>query len=439
MGSACCVAARDRTITNGPSTEVLQRNVRYSPSWSIRWDNRGRVAGEDTSVNWFPDGVNRNDGLDIKSGTTVETTYASEEGSPLDNSRTMTWQKSPISERSDGVSRLPLSDQSHSRNFPSSEVKESTESPAISDPSPTKLSPSVHSISSFSASPLSSRSHLLPSSSTPSRWARCSPGHQLLRQASDSRIPGHKSPSFSMSDETSLVPGWSNESTRGSIGGSSDGWSIPGTAFSELTTTSHREGRSFDSESFGFNRGGITRSSSRLLSSPSIDMQTCGVCSKLLTDKSSWGSQKIFATNELAVVAVLICGHVYHAECLEHMTPEINKYDPACPVCTFGENQALKLSEKALRAELDLKHKNKRSRKRIVNSDLDGDSFVFGEKSNGLESKGLKMISTSSMKGSLGKPFLKRHFSFGSKGARLVSENHSTRKKGFFWSKSSKE
>lgn len=169
-------------------------------------------------------------------------------------------------------------------------------------------------------------------------------------------------------------------------------------------------------------------------------MRTCGVCSKLLTEKSSWGSQKIIATNELAVVAILVCGHVYHAECLENMTPEINRYDPACPVCTFGEKQVLKLSEKALRAEMDLKARNKRWRNQIVSSgDLGSHSGVLeGRKSGGIEEKGLKMVSSSSMKSSFGKPFLTRHFSFGSKGTKSLSENHSTRKKAFFWSKSSK-
>lgn len=445
MGSACCVAARDRTITNGPSCEVMQhRNVRYSPSWSFRWDNRGRVAGEvDTSASWFADGPNRNGGLENKS----ETTYASDGGSPLENFQTVTWQKSPVSEGTAGNLTTPASDQSISRNI-SVEVKESTGSPGVSDPSPAKLSPTLPSPSptlpspsSLSTSPVSSQSHILPATSTPSRWSRGSPGHHLLRQVSDSRIPGLKSPNYSISEERPpfVLPVWNNDSIRGSYGGSSDGWSMH--AFSELMATSRRERWSFDSESLGFNRDKITRSSSRISASPSIDLQTCGVCAKLLTERSSWGGQKIIASNELSVVAVLICGHVYHAECLENMTAEINKYDPACPVCTFGEKQTLKLSEKALKAEMDLKAKNKRSRNRVVDSDLDGETVVFDHrKSSGREGKGPKLGSSSSMKSSLGKPFLRRHFSFGSKGTKSFSESHqSTRKKGFFWAKSSRE
>lgn len=305
----------------------------------------------------------------------------------------------------------------------------------MSYPSPAKLSVSLPSTSSLSASPLSSQYHLPPASSTPSKWPRYSPRHQLLRQVSDGRIPGNKSPSYhSISEDRVTLPSWSNESARGSRGGSSDSWSMH--AFSELMATSNRERWSFDSESFGFNREKITRSSSRISASPSVDLQTCGICSKLLTEKSSWSGQKFIANNELSVVAVLTCGHAYHAECLDHMTPDINKYDPACPVCTFGEKQIHKLSEKALKAEMDLKARNRRSRNRVL--DLDSDSVVFDRlKGSGHQGKGPKMASSSSMRSSSGKPFLRR-LSFGSKSARTLSENHSTRKKGFFWAKSIK-
>ncbi|KAG8368207.1 hypothetical protein BUALT_Bualt15G0021200 [Buddleja alternifolia] len=432
MGAACCVAAKDRTITNGPPGESFQRQVRYSPTWSFRWDNRGRVAGEETSTNWLHDGSCGNDRMEVKSGTTVETAFASEEGSPLDSFRSLAWQKSPVSERNAGILRLPSSDQSISQNIV--EEKESTESPPVTYPSPIKLSPSVPSVSSLSTSPLSSQGRLLPPNSTPSRWHHRSPGHRLLRQVSDSRVPEYKSPTFSISEEGSLFlpPGWSNDSTRGSNGGSSDTWSIPG--FSELMTT-RRERWSFDSETSSLNRDKITRSSGR----NSFDIQTCGVCTKLLTERSSWGwsSQKIISTNELAVVSVLTCGHVYHAECLEYMTPEINKYDPSCPVCTFGEKRAAKMSEKALKAEMESKAR-KRSRKRVVDSDLSSEIVFDNHKSGGGEGKGPKMSSSSSMKNSLGKPFLRRHFSFGSKPSRSMSENQSSLKKGFFWAKSSK-
>lgn len=109
MGSVCCVAARDGTLENESSSEILRRNVRYSPSWNFRWDNRGRVAGEETSVSWYLDGVSRNDGLENKSETVVETAHASEAGSPAENFQPLPWAKSPLSEGSAVRRRTPVS------------------------------------------------------------------------------------------------------------------------------------------------------------------------------------------------------------------------------------------------------------------------------------------------------------------------------------------
>lgn len=104
MGSVCCVAARDKTIPNGSSGEILHRNIRYSPTWSFRWDNRGRVAGEEASIGWLSDGISRNDGSENK----YEPSFA-EEGSPLEHFQRCTWQKSQISEGTAGHVRTPAS------------------------------------------------------------------------------------------------------------------------------------------------------------------------------------------------------------------------------------------------------------------------------------------------------------------------------------------
>lgn len=50
MGSVCCVSGRDATTSEAANTEILRRTIQYSPSWGTRWDNRGRVAGEDAAV-----------------------------------------------------------------------------------------------------------------------------------------------------------------------------------------------------------------------------------------------------------------------------------------------------------------------------------------------------------------------------------------------------
>lgn len=109
MGAACCVAAKDRTITDGSPSESLQRHAHYSPTWSFRWDNRGRIGGEETHATWSHDGGCANDRMEVKSGTTVETVFASEEGSPIDSFQSVAWQKSPISEGNGGISRLSSS------------------------------------------------------------------------------------------------------------------------------------------------------------------------------------------------------------------------------------------------------------------------------------------------------------------------------------------
>lgn len=249
---------------------------------------------------------------------------------------------------------------------------------------------------------------------------------------------GFKSPSnFDVSEETPVFPSWSNEYGMHSGGGSSEYCSRPG--FTEQTGNSPMERWSFDSESFGFNCERLARFSNRFSTSP-VDSQTCGVCSNLLTEKSSWSSQNIVVNNDLCVVSVLICGHVYHAECLESMTPEINKYDPACPVCTFGEKQTRKLFEKTLKAEMDSKARNKKSRNQIMDNDMDDGSVVYDHfRDKKRQSKSPRMDSSTSKRSSSGKPFLSRHFSFGSKSSKSMLDNHPTRKKGFFWAKSSRE
>uniref|UniRef100_A0A2P2LCK8 RING-type domain-containing protein n=1 Tax=Rhizophora mucronata TaxID=61149 RepID=A0A2P2LCK8_RHIMU len=436
MGGACCIAARDRSIVGGPRSEILQRNIRHSPTWSFRWDNRGRVAGEETSISWFPDGMSRNHGPGVKH----QSPFTSQDGSSLENFQS-SWNKSSVSEGTAEHVTTPASDQFISRNISTGtsleQVKETTEFHAVSNPSPMNLSVSLPLTSSSSTSSLSSKSCLHPAGSVTQSWLpHHSPGNQLTRQISDTQVSGLKSPNgISVNDERPTVPSWSNDSSRGSYSGPSDGWSMH--AFSELMATSHRERWSFDNESLGFHQE-KSRSSIRTSDAPYIDLQTCGVCSRLLTEKSLWSTQKLIATNELSVVSVLTCGHVFHAECLETMTPEMDKYDPACPVCTLGEKHIFKLSQKALKVEMDWKAKNKRSRNQALVGDLDGDPDMFDcQKASGHERKGPKMDSSSSMKGSLVMPFLRRHFSFQSKGSRSLTD-HTTKKKGFFWTRSMK-
>ncbi|XP_048438814.1 uncharacterized protein LOC125476581 [Pyrus x bretschneideri] len=276
------------------------------------------------------------------------------------------------------------------------------------------------------AEPSCTPSYPLSPNSTLSRRARCSPGHELLRQVSDSQVLGLKSPnnnSISEGRQSFVLSTCSNDMGPGSLGGSSDGWSMR--TFFELVTYSQREIWSFDSENFGSIHGQLTGSSSRFSCSPSIDLQSCGVCSKLLTERSSWSIQKIIAGSDTSVVSVLVCGHLYHAECLETMTLEVDKSDPACPICMVGEKQVLKMLRKALRAEAELKAKNlKISKNRVVRSYFDDDYDVFDHQKNAdRKVKVSKMEPSSSTRNNSAKPFLKWHFSLGSRWSRSLSEN----------------
>ncbi|KAK7280691.1 hypothetical protein RJT34_25758 [Clitoria ternatea] len=430
MGSACCVAAKDHTLPARTGGGSLHRDVLCSPSWSFRWDSRGRVAGEIESPSCHTSHVvSRNVSMELKGSLSSERCNLSDGGSILENSVTPISLKSPVDEASVANLMTPSSDLSMSSNF-STVVKNPAES---SIPNPSFSIPSTFSTPTTDPLPNLSYHHL--PNSTPTRWTHRSPGHPLVRQISDSRIMGLKSPDNSISEGrlSFVLSTCSNEMAAGSQCGSSDGWSMR--TFSELVASSQRERWSFDSECLGSGRHKISGSSSRFSYSPSMDLQSCGACSKLLSERSTWSHQKfITGSGDLSVVAVLVCGHAYHAECLEAMTPEADRYDPACPICMVGDKHLSKLARRGLRAESEIKAKNhKISRNRVVDSYLDGGFDVFDhQKDIELGRKVSKMEPSSSARNSFGKPFLRRHFSLGSKWGRSLSENDTARKKGFW-------
>ncbi|KAL5073934.1 hypothetical protein RYX36_012918 [Vicia faba] len=427
MGSVCCVAAKDQTISTRTRGESFHRNPACSPSLSFQWDRWSRVAGEIDDLSFLTSRrVSRSVSMEFKGSLSSERGNLSDVGSTLENSVTPVSQKSPIHEQL-GASQMTLSsDLSMSSNC-STMVKNLTESPEIAESSVPNLSFSIP--SSFSTPINRNLNHHNLPSSTPSRWAHRSPGHPLLRQISDSRILGLKSPDNSISEgrPSFVLSTCSNDMVTGSQCGSSDGWSMR--TFSELVASSQKERWSFDSEHLGSGRHKISGTSSRFSYSPSMDLQSCRACSKLLTEKTPWSSQKFISNNDLSVVAVLVCGHAYHAECLETMTSEADSYDPACPICMVGEKHVSMLSRKSRKVESETKGKSyKISRNRVVDSYFDGGLDVFNRQKDVVS----KLEPSSSSRSSLRKPFLRRHFSLGSKWNRSLSENDSAKKKGFW-------
>ncbi|KFK26064.1 hypothetical protein AALP_AA8G198500 [Arabis alpina] len=67
--------------------------------------------------------------------------------------------------------------------------------------------------------------------------------------------------------------------------------------------------------------------------------QRCGVCKKLLSQRSPWCSYKILRCVDMPTAGVFPCHHVYHVECLDEVTPTAQSRNPLCPVCsnTIGE------------------------------------------------------------------------------------------------------
>lgn len=428
MGANCCIAAKERTQPCITPLEVsAYRNVRHSPSWSFRWDNRTHIEDIMDIPTLFSNHSSGSIRPDTKSGSIAPTegfSNGSSRGtSPSNVFRGAKWHKSDKKLEAPKVTKAdPRADRSTASNS-SPEAKLSRESLDMSSvASDLKTSVSVPSTPPLvsRADPSSSRGHSQPTDSDSTKKARRSPGYQLYRQVSDSKIPSLRSLNEISSPEgrpsSSMLSVCSNDlSAAGSYGESSDGWSMR--TFSEMVATSQRERWSLDSELLGSISSKMTRSSASNSTSLPPDQEVCKLCLKLLKERSTWNAQ------ELAVVAVLLCGHVYHADCLDSITTEADKYDPPCPVCTHGEKCTVKLFGK-----LESKIKNKIPKNVAVDMNPDGNSNKHQKKGR----REPRLGTSSSMKVPFSRPFLRRHFSIGSRPPRSVTETDSTRKKGFW-------
>ncbi|KAJ6296281.1 hypothetical protein OIU78_024182 [Salix suchowensis] len=83
-----------------------------------------------------------------------------------------------------------------------------------------------------------------------------------------------------------------------------------------------------------FSRPDRVRFSSLVMDAVSSDALriVCGICQKLVRRRPYFIGNALTA-GEFSVVAILVCGHIYHSECLEQKTSREDMRDPPCPLC----------------------------------------------------------------------------------------------------------
>lgn len=102
MGSACCVASRDKTIPHRAGGEGSHGNAIDLSSWSFRRDNRGCVAGKIENPSYqVSNGVSGNVSMELKGSLDSERGILSDGGSLMENFGTPNSLKSPAHEGAD--------------------------------------------------------------------------------------------------------------------------------------------------------------------------------------------------------------------------------------------------------------------------------------------------------------------------------------------------
>eukprot|EP00249_Psilotum_nudum_P009715 c22113_g1_i1 orf=661-1896(-) len=281
-------------------------------------------------------------------------------------------------------------------------------------------------------------------------------GHSLSRQASDGHISAHNSSSCRMpSLEGRPFPhmlGSGGEYAQRVVGGGTDWWSMK--TFSDLVASSRGESLGFTNASRSELNGDVIQesldpsvlcSAERIILSDSTaasvnsvpleaEAQHCGLCSRRLSQRSSWSPHRLVNSGDLAVVAVLFCGHLYHADCLDKATPDIHCHDPPCPQCDSRKRSGSKMQElssvdtskKLIGFTSQITARNKSSRVGVATDDSNfsgfssRDLYMNGKPTLTIDSgkKGNSQPPQQGERGFLGKPLLKRQFSFRSKSSK---------------------
>ncbi|KAJ4831272.1 hypothetical protein Tsubulata_007419 [Turnera subulata] len=141
--------------------------------------------------------------------------------------------------------------------------------------------------------------------------------------------------------------------------------------------------------------------------------QKCGVCGKHLWQKSPWSSHRIMRGSDMPTAGVLPCSHVFHAECLEQMTPKTQIHDPPCPLCL----KTIEAIEEAPSVSEPLQmvlRSVRRSREVVISEaqETHGTGGVSDHQKNRLRGNWLGVVPLQDNNGSSIRNRLKRHFTF---------------------------
>ncbi|KAH0860559.1 hypothetical protein HID58_088820, partial [Brassica napus] len=110
-----------------------------------------------------------------------------------------------------------------------------------------------------------------------------------------------------------------------------------GSQVEEASSNSSNSTSSNDNKLLDVERSNETQAANQRLEPGSTTQATqhrCGVCKKLLSQKSPWCSHKILRSGDMPAAGVFPCHHVYHVECLDKVTPTSQTRDPSCPACS---------------------------------------------------------------------------------------------------------
>lgn len=426
MGSACCVAARPHKPSlqnDGPFTACPEAILSL-------WDDNSDVEdmsrpGNFTAIRSSFSLSGRGSRVSSSHSTSPRQNLSENvlvDSSPSDSSRAPHWLNSPHFVANNGNSVTTTADSIVSSHIAETFSNEgcSTSSPTLDSNVPQSFAPSINALDSLPRQSKSQPSRpgwfksQLPSkhSSTCSRsiFSRhlhraCNNEHSgelsvLQIPKLDSLDSGSRPASDGMSSSMVAENDCSSTMATRSV---SDWWSMQ--TFSDLVASSKRDGfrwsdaegppeigwvtarESMEGDSLPVERIKVNNLQGNYPASH-LEVNTCAICSRNLPHTPV----NMLSRSNVSVVAVLFCGHVYHAECLEQVTPEASKHDPSCPVCVesddiVSERLAYPAERaprskggflKAFRSKSQSSTKNKIS-KRVANDDILVPDFFSGE------------------------------------------------------------